>query len=183
MLIGLTGKYAAGKGTVAEVLKARGFGYHSCSDVLREELAARGVTESREALLALGNELRRVGGPGELVKRLAPRLLDGGDHIVDSIRNPAEVEALRRLHGFVLVAVDAAPEVRFTRLRLRARIGDPETFEAFQALEERESVSDDPTTQQLIATIALADHWLQNDGGIEALKAAVGELIGQLESA
>ena len=179
-MIGLTGKYAAGKGTVAEVLKGRGFSYHSCSDVLREELAARAVTESREALLALGNELRRAGGPGELARRLTPRLKDGGDHIVDSIRNPAEVEALRELAGFVLLVVDAAPEVRFQRLRARARIGDPETFEAFHALEQRELVSDDPTTQQLNATIALADHALMNDGPLEELEQAVEDLLAKL---
>ena len=183
MLIGLTGKYAAGKGTVAEMLKRRGFGYHSCSDVLREELAARGVTESREALLALGNELRRAGGPGELARRLQPRLCDGGDHIVDSIRNPAEVEALRELEGFVLIVVDASPAVRFERLRLRARIGDPETFEAFTALEQRELVSDDPTTQQLTATIALADHVVMNDGGMDDLEAVVNALLNELGQA
>lgn len=182
MLIGLTGKYAAGKGTVADVLKARGFGYHSCSDILREELAHRGVAESREALLALGNELRRAGGPGELARRLVPRLQDGGDHIVDSIRNPAEVEALRALEGFVLLSVDALPQTRFERLRLRARIGDPETFEAFVALEERELVSDDPTTQQLNATIALADHTLMNDAGMEELERSVSALLEQLAS-
>ena len=183
MLIGLTGKYAAGKGTVAEALKTRGFSYHSCSDILREELRRRGVAESREALLALGNELRRAGGPGELARRLTPRLADGGSHIVDSIRNPAEVEALRELEGFILIAVDASPEIRFTRLRARARIGDPETYEAFQELEARELVSDDPTTQQLNATLALADHRLQNDEGIDELHLALNQLLTQLESA
>ncbi len=183
MLIGLTGKYAAGKGTLAELLKGRGFGYHSCSDVLREELAARGVPESREALLELGNALRRQGGPGELARRLKPRLDDGGDHIVDSIRNPAEVEVLREMEGFVLIVVDAAPEVRFERLRKRARIGDPETFEAFQRLEAKELESSDPTTQQLLGTIALADYALRNDHGVEELHIAMEALLETLGQA
>ncbi len=182
MLIGLTGKYAAGKGTVADALKARGFRYHSCSDILREELAKRGVPESREALLSLGNELRRAGGAGELARRLTPRLRDGGDHIVDSIRNPAEVEALRALSGFVLIAVDASQEVRFERLRARARIGDPETFEAFCELEARELKSDDPTTQQLLATIALADHALHNNRGIDELYTDLEHLMSKLNA-
>lgn len=172
-VIGLTGKYAAGKGTVADTLIARGYAYHSCSDVLREELELRGIPESRPALLELGNELRRAGGPGELARRLAPRLVDGGHHIVDSIRNPAEVEALRQLPGFVLLVVDADPRVRFTRLRLRARQGDPETFEEFAELEARETESDDPTTQQLRATMALADHMIMNDGSVADLADAL----------
>ncbi|MCB9729246.1 MAG: AAA family ATPase [Deltaproteobacteria bacterium] len=181
MIIGLTGKYAAGKGTVAEVLKRQGFRYHSLSDILREELAQSGQAESREALLAMGNALRRQGGPGVLAERLVPRLRTG-DHIVDSIRNPAEVTALRALDGFVLLAVDAAPAVRFERLRERARIGDPTGWEEFTALEARENVSADPAAQQLLATSALADRVLMNDGDIEALEVGVSELLAELRA-
>ena len=42
MIIGLTGKNAAGKGEVARFLQDKGFYYHSLSDVLREELKKRG---------------------------------------------------------------------------------------------------------------------------------------------
>ncbi len=180
LILGLTGTYAAGKGTVASLLDEEGFRYHSLSDLIREELAARGVTESREALLAVGNELRRTGGPGVLAERLVERLSDGGRHIVDSIRNPKEVEALRRLPAFVLVAVDADPRVRYARLRQRARIGDPESWEAFRDLEARESTSDDPTTQQLVATRALADAVLQNDGSVVELAESLATLLAGL---
>ena len=71
----------------------------------------------------------------------------------------------------MLISVDASPEVRFERLRKRARIGDPETFEAFQALEQRELQSDDPTTQQLRATIGGPSPL--NDLGIDALHQAM----------
>lgn len=180
MIVGLTGTYAAGKGTVAGLLGERGFRYHSLSDLLREELAARGVSESREALLAVGNELRRAGGPGVLAERLLDRLADGGRHIVDSIRNPLEVEALRRLPGFLLVAVDADPQVRFARLRSRGRIGDPDTWHDFQDLEALESTSHDPTTQQLVATRALADEVLVNDGAVSELAAALATLLARV---
>ena len=38
-IIGLTGRNAAGKGTVATMLKKRSFEYHSLSDTLRNELS------------------------------------------------------------------------------------------------------------------------------------------------
>lgn len=180
MIIGLTGKYAAGKGTVAEVLIERGFRYHSLSDIIREELAASGQIESREALLAMGNALRRDGGPGVLAERLLGRLRDG-DHIVDSIRNPAEVIALRTLAGFTLIAVDADPRVRFERLKGRARIGDPTEWEAFAALEAKETQSADPRAQQVAATLAMADRVIMNDGDMAALHASVEALLGQLQ--
>ena len=180
MIIGLTGKFAAGKGTVAERLMSLGYRYHSLSDILREELAARGVAEGRDALREIGNELRQAGGPGALARRLLERLSDGGDHIVDSIRNPAEVVELRNLDAFSLIAVDAPARTRFERLRARDRIGDPETWEAFQEMEAAELQSDDPTTQQLLATLDLADHWIENSGTLAELDTHLEELLAQI---
>jgi dCMP deaminase len=177
MIVGLTGKFAAGKGTVADYLKGIGFVYHSLSDVLRDELRARGVAESRESLLALGNELRGLDGPAALAIRIQARLQDGRDHIVDSIRTPAEVVVLRQLPGFFLLGVDADQRVRYARLRARARVGDPETFEHFAALEARESSSDNPAGQQLHATWDLADEVVDNGGTVEALEAAVQAVL------
>ncbi|MFO0748737.1 MAG: AAA family ATPase [Myxococcota bacterium] len=177
MIVGLTGKFAAGKGTVAELLKTQGFAYHSLSDVIREELKARGLAESREHLIETGNALRREGGPAALAMRILPRLGDGRPHIVDSIRNPAEVEVLRQAPGFFLLGVDADQRVRFQRLVARDRQGDPTTFEQFAALEERETSSTDPTTQQLRATWELADVLVSNDTTVPDLEAAVMAII------
>ena len=180
MILGLTGKFAAGKGTVADVLVARGFRYHSLSDILREELAARGIPEGREALMNLGNELRREGGPGVLAQRLLARLNDGGDHVVDSIRNPEEVRQLRTLSSFTLIGVDAEARTRFERLRARDRQGDPETWEDFQTLEAAETLSDDPAKQQLAQTWDLRDTVLMNDDALEDLQAKVAALVDDL---
>ncbi len=177
MIIGLTGKFAAGKGTVADMLIARGFVYHSLSDVLREELARRGVAESRTSLMALGNELRAAEGPDALAQRILERLRDGRDHLVDSIRTPAEVATLRKLPDFTLLGIDADPEVRFRRLIERGRQGDPLTWEDFRALEARETSSDDPAAQQLAATFALADIVVMNDGPVDALASAVERVL------
>jgi dCMP deaminase len=177
MIVGLTGKFAAGKGTVAAYLGRLGFTYHSLSDVIREELARRGVAESREALTELGNALRRQDGPAALALRLGERLGDGGDHIVDSIRNPAEVEVLRNIPGFFMIGVDADSRVRFSRLVARGRQGDPTTFELFRSLEERETTSTDPSTQQLLATWALVDETVMNDGAVSELERAVAAIL------
>jgi len=179
MIVGLTGKFAAGKGTVAEVLRVRGFVYHSLSDVIRDELAARGLPESRENLTATGNAMRRADGPAALALRITPRLADGRDHIVDSIRNPAEVEVLRTVPGFFLLGVDAEQRVRFERLRARNRTAATETFAQFAELEARETHSTDPTTQQLHATWQLADVVVSNDTTLDALAAAVGRVLAE----
>jgi len=177
VIVGLTGKFAAGKGTVADLLVQRGFAYHSLSDVIREELKAREIAESRENLTEVGNSLRREHGPAALAIMIRDRLLDGRDHIVDSIRNPAEVEVLKLLSGFVLVGVDAHRELRFERLVTRDRQGDPSSWEQFCALEDRETTSTDPTTQQLAATWQAVDEVVINDGSRDDLERGLTDLL------
>ena len=67
IIIGLTGRNAGGKTTAGETLKAKGFYYLSLSDVIRQEARTRGLSEVRENLIALGNELRERHGPGAKV--------------------------------------------------------------------------------------------------------------------
>ena len=177
LILGVTGPNAAGKGEVSAYLRTRGFAVHSLSDIVREEAAARGLSPEREHLIRIGTLLREQGGLGVLAERLIPRL--GRRDVVDSIRNPAEVAALRSTPGFVLVGVDAPAELRFARSRLRARPGDPESFEEFTARERQEN-SANPAGQQLRATFALADRLVDNDGDLDALHVRVDAFLDAL---
>jgi dephospho-CoA kinase len=176
LVVGLTGPNAAGKGEVAAMLRDLGFSLHSLSDIVREEAAARGLPPERGHLIQVGNELRQRFGPGALAERILPRL--GARDVVDSIRNPAEVEVLRRLPAFVLAKVTASLATRFQRSLARARPGDPDTLEAFRRREEQENASD-AAGQQLDRTAALADVVLDNDDDLEALQAAVQRLLAE----
>jgi dephospho-CoA kinase len=177
LVLGITGPNAAGKGEVSAHLMTRGFDVHSLSDIVREEAAARNLPPEREHLIRIGTLLREQGGLGVLAERLIPRL--GARDVVDSIRNPAEVAALRRVPGFVLVGVDAPAELRFARSRSRARPGDPESFAEFLARERQEN-SANPAGQQLTATFTLADRVLENSGDLNALHVEIDELLRTL---
>jgi dCMP deaminase len=180
MILGLSGPYAAGKGEVMAYLEARSFYPASLSDVLREELRTRGESETRERMIATGNELRARHGPGVLAERLLARLEPDRNYVVDSIRHPAEVEVLRRAHGdFKLIWVDADPGVRFERLRGRARPGDPESVDELRAMEARESGGEGASGQDLPAVRALADFTLRNDGDREALHEAIQTILAR----
>ena len=74
MIIGLTGKNAAGKGEVAEYLKKKGFSYFSLSDILRDEAKKRNLEPTRENLIPLGNELREKFGPNFLAKKASENI-------------------------------------------------------------------------------------------------------------
>ncbi|MDH4197567.1 MAG: AAA family ATPase, partial [Candidatus Aminicenantes bacterium] len=99
-LIGLTGTNGAGKGEAAKYLASLGYASYSLSDILREELAARGEAATRDNLIRVGNELRARFGPDILALRTLKKLPPGGRAVIDSIRNAREVAAFRRQPDF-----------------------------------------------------------------------------------
>ena len=179
MLIGLTGRNAAGKGAVAEHLKEKSFSYHSLSDIIREELQSRGKELTRENLIRAGTELRGQFGASILAQRVLAKTRENGHYVIDSIRNPAEVEALRSGGHFRLLNVEADPQLRFERIQQRNRESDPQTYDDFLALEEREAAGD-VNSQNLVAVETLADHTLENNGTIEELHKGIDALLIQL---
>lgn len=181
MIIGLTGRNAAGKGTVAAWLQARGFGYLSLSDAIRAYIRAQGHEPTRDRLIAAGRAMRAAGGAGVLAEQTLAQIPPGTDFIVDSVRNPAEVEVLRRVPGFVLVEVHAAEQTRYQRLSERARAGDASTFDEFRRQEGAELHSGDLSAQQLLATAALADEVVRNDDGVEVLEGELTALLARLQ--
>ena len=176
MIIGLTGLNAAGKGAVAEYLVERGFVFHSLSDSIRDVLTQRGEEHSRENMIRVGRELRERGGAGALAHGILRKLDDGINHVVDSFRNPAEVEVFREHGDFAMLHVTATEAVRFDRIKGRGRVGDPTDIETFRRLEEAE-LTGGPAGQQLLATAAKADHDVPNDSSIEALKEVLDPLV------
>jgi dCMP deaminase len=177
MLIGLTGRNAAGKGEVARYLREKSFYYHSLSDILRGEIRSRGHEPTREMLISVGNELRLQHGPGVLAERTLARLEPDKHYVIDSIRNPSEVTAFRSSGlPFKLLFVDAPIEVRFKRAFGRAREGEAMDFEKFKEMESRE-VAGDAHSQNLLDVETMADLKLMNDGSLSQLFKRVDDSV------
>lgn len=176
-LIGLTGTNGAGKGEVAAYFQKKGYAYFSLSDLLREELQKRGEPVCRDNLIRIGNEFRRHFGHEILARKIMEKVRQRNlPAVIDSIRHPAEVEYLRQQGSFILIAVDAPPEVRFSRVRNRGRDESAQTLEEFLA-KEREEMSEKSEAQQLQRCLAMADFLVWNDGPLEELYAQL-ERIG-----
>jgi len=177
LVIGLTSRNAAGKDEVARYLvERRGFSYFSLSDILRRELTRRGLDITRENLIKTGNALREKHGPGALAELALEALRTAKRAVVVSIRNPGEIEVLRRREDFILVGVDAPLEVRYQRARARGRPEDPDSLEKFMA-QERAELEGTENQQQLEACFAMSDRVLVNDGSLEELYRKVEELL------
>ncbi|MEE8585142.1 MAG: AAA family ATPase, partial [Acidobacteriota bacterium] len=179
MIVGLTGRNCSGKGEAVEFLKAKGFYSHSLSDVIRDEIGERGLEVTRENLIRVGNELRSRHGHGVLAQRILDRLEPDRNYVIDSIRHPAEAEALSGRSDFVLLAVQASPRLRFERIRKRARQGDPRTFEEFQRTEEKELGNSGSERQQLDSLEGLASHRVQNEATLAEFHNRLSVLLRQ----
>ena len=170
MIIGVSGRNGAGKGEIVSYLADRSFYGLSLSDVIRDELEKQGHEPTRERMLETGTAMRAARGPAALALGLIDRLLPDRNYAIDSIRHPAEVEALRESgHGFHLVWVDAPLEVRFERMKARGRPGDPVDLAAMRVLEDREANNDDSAAQQLDAVRKQADFIVENNGELPEL--------------
>ncbi len=180
MIIGLTGENCAGKSTVAEHLKKKSFYFYSLSDIIREELRAEGKAITRENLIEKGNALRQAHGPGALGLRMVEKIQEDKNYVIDSIRNPAEVEELKKLGRFYLIHVTAPQEVRFVRTKKRQREEDPQTFDAFVEIEKIEMENEDKTKQNLLGTFALADKKINNAGSMDRLHDQINATLAEL---
>jgi len=179
MLIGLTGRNAAGKGEVARYLQRKSFYYYSLSDAIRDEIRSRGEDPTRERLIIVGNELRQRYGSNILAERVLAKIEADKHYVIDSIRNPAEVETFRTAKNFKLIRIEAPAEIRFQRILSRQRESDPRTLEEFVTLENREAEGDD-TSQNLVKVELMADHVLSNDSTLEKLYPKIDELLLRL---
>lgn len=174
MIIGLTGSLCAGKGEVANYIKTLGFIYFSLSDVIRNEADKNNIAKTRENLIVLGNKLREEYGNGVLANKIKELLPENKNVIIDSIRNPEEVNELKKLQGFLLIGVDALEETRFARMIARNRPGDPKTLEQFRKINEDLKIEHGQRVQDCMK---LADCIVINNVAIDQLHKKIDKLL------
>ncbi|MFC1768578.1 AAA family ATPase [Nanoarchaeota archaeon] len=177
MIIGITGPNGSGKGEVANYLKSKGFIYFSLSDVVRQETQKSNLSLTRENLIKTGREIRKERGDGFFAKQIISELKDNS--VVDSIRNPSEVEVLKQMGNFVLLGVNAPVGVRFKRSKKRGRVGDGSTVEEFVKLEEEENrgIGQDP-----IETLKMSNFLIINDKTVDHLHIQIDKILDFIQN-
>ena len=176
MILGLVGNYCSGKDTIAEILVEMNFYHISFSDLIREELKRRKKEVTRDNLINLGNELREKEGRDVLAKKALEQVKDGENYVFTSVRNPGEVELLKKRNDFLLVNVTAPDKVRLQRLISRNRENDPKTLAELKKKEALENTND-PNAQQLNRVAASAKVVINNDSTKEKLDEKVHKLV------
>lgn len=182
MIIGVTGAICSGVDSFGKILQEKGFRWFSYSDILREEAGKRKIDISRGVMQDLGDELRKRHGSGVLSMKIIEKMNAGEDYVVGNIRNPGEVEELKKLGDFILVKLDASAKVRFGRMKSRGRVGDPQTLEEFEKVEARDlGKGQEKHGQQHAIVFEMAKKVVENNHGDVELREKVEELLKELE--
>lgn len=181
-IIGVVGPLACGKGVVAEYLiRNKGFVSFSLSSIVHDELKKKGVIEfTRTTLQDIGDELRRNEGDGVLAKRAVAVLKEKGveNVVIEGIRNPGEVEYLRTLPHFYLIAINSKRELRFERVIRRGKPWDPKDWESFEKVDCRDQGdTKNKSGQQVLACMQLADIKIENNGDLALLNLEIEKIV------
>ena len=181
-IIGLTGKYASGKGEIASYLKSKDFDYFSFSAMMEKEVGQRGLPVTRQNTINIANEMRQKHGNAYWAKRIISKIGNGKNCIVESFRNPDEIREFKKLPSFRLMLVDAPLNVRYERALKRKRAEDSDfvSFEEFKKLEKLESKSRNKASQQLEECAKMADVKIVNDSTLGELHKKIGKAIGKI---
>ncbi len=144
-IIGLIGPIGSGKDTVSDYIADK-YGYQVIvmGDIVREIATELGRGHTRDELQLTQKDVVSKYGIDYFAKRVVEKIRKNGwdKVIINGIRRPedASVPKGEFKEDMVIVLVDAAPEIRFERMKKRNRVGDPKTIEEFLRQEENERI-------------------------------------------
>ena len=148
----------AGKSTIAEGLKPRGYEIINMGNIVREEAAKRNLEPTSSNLGKLMLELREKNGPGAIAELVKPQIESSTASVIlmDGIRSNDEIQVLRKFGNVKLLAIHASTDARFDFLQKRGRSDDPQTKDNFEERDNRE------LSVGISNPIALSDYAISN---------------------
>ncbi len=166
-IICIVGQLGSGKGTAAQYFIKKGYKGYALRDRLREEMEKAGVELTRTNMQDFADNLRKKLGNDIYAVKTDELITKNGAHdvVIESFRNPGEVEYFKNKYGAKVIGIIATPEKRFSNMLGRGRLGDPKTWEEFQKVETRDKgIGQAVNGQQSDACLKLADVVLENNG-------------------
>ena len=140
LIVCLTGMPGAGKSTIADGLKSKGYEVINMGNAVRNEAKKRNLEPTGPNLGKLMLDLREKRGPGAIAELVQPEIENSKSNviIIDGIRSYPEIEVLKKYGTVKLLAIHASTDTRFEFLQQRGRSDDPKTKENFEERDDRE---------------------------------------------
>lgn len=165
-IIGISGSFGSGKSTAADFLSSKGYTKIVLSKFLEDALIYSGEKNiTRKKLQDLGNSWRELHGEGILAKKAIELINDKKIEkvVIEGFRNIGEIDELKKMGNFTLIALLVNRKTRYERLsRLKRR--EKLTPELFEKLDYRDmGVGEKITGLQVAVCIAAADIFIENN--------------------
>ena len=159
LIICLTGMPGAGKTTIAESLKSKGFDKITMGDAVRAEAARRKIEPTGSNLGKLMIELREKNGSGAVAELIVDDIKNSKSNVVlvDGIRSLTEVNILKKIGTVKILAIHASSDTRYKFLTERDRSDTPSDRNDFTKRDSRE------IGVGMSESIALADETISNN--------------------
>jgi len=179
IIIGLVGPIASGKGTVKAYLQEKyGATEFRFSSILREALDVLGIEKTRDNLIDLSTWGREKSGDDMLAKAMAKKIATSDEKIIviDGIRRLGDIDHIKEMEGFHMIAIDADPETRYKRSVTRnENPGDAEkNFYTFTKDHEKEAERTIPET------MAAAEAKIDNNGELNVLYSQIDKIMASI---
>lgn len=130
LVVGLSGRIAAGKTTAARWIEAFGFVYTRFSLVIDDEITARGLAHDRVTRQRVGLEIHKERGQAWLCEKAIERVGEADAIVVDGLRWPEDRAFFVERFGarFIHCHIKASADLRFERVA--DDVKDRPTFDA-----------------------------------------------------
>lgn len=181
LILGFVGKLASGKAVCQKYISQK---YDSdnfrFSTSLRDILNRLYLPITRENMQNISLDLRNRFG-GEILAQVIAKDVQNSNKdvvIVDGIRRLDDIVSLKDLPNFHLISIDAKPEIRYERMKLRnENQGDAEkSYEEFMVDDNREA------ELQIPEVMASAKFHLDNNGSFEDLYKQIDKILKSIQN-
>lgn len=176
-LIAFVGMCGAGKSVATEAFEAAGYTLVYFGGVTMDELRRLGLEKNEKNERAVREALRRELGPAAFALKTLPKIEAGlkkGNVVLDGLYSWSEYKVLKeRFPELFVVAIVTDRKTRYDRLSRRPI--RPLTFEEAQSRDHAEIENSEKG-----GPIAIADHYITNNGTAEELGEKLSRLINSL---
>jgi dephospho-CoA kinase len=179
IIIGLTGKIASGKTTVANYIKEKyGAEIYGFSKPLRDILQRLYIPMERPNLALLSSIIRKNFGEN-IISLTIKKDIEGSNSkiiILDGIRRMPDIEEVKKMSNFKLISINTDVKIRYARLLSRGQNEDDssKTYEDFLNDENKEA------DKQIPEIMEKAEITIDNNGTTEDLYEQIEKIINNL---
>ena len=171
-VIGFCGLPGSGKSTALIAIEDLGI-IIAMGDVIRKEAINKNIEPNNENLGKIAKELRERGGDAIVAEKSVEMIKNQTNKVifVDGIRSLSEIEVVRSYWKFPVIAIETSDDLRYKRIRKRARSDDSKTLIEITKRDKRE------LGFGLKEVIKKANCKIMNDSSEEELKKITREIV------